>query len=147
MLIDEQKSRQAPRYPRFSLIRDILIIAIAILLASKLRNAKTTLDLSGFSFNDLLAFLLAFLLALCCVWLSMSFYLKAGDTSNRFYDNTCKFTKDISEILGRIDEGFGERLRHLDEGYAGIGDRVDRWQDYISAPTSSEIQYEKDEIS
>jgi hypothetical protein len=84
MPIDEQKSRQASRYPKFSLIRDILIISIAILLAWKLLNAKITLDLSSFSFNDLLAFLLA----LCCVWLSMSFYLKVGDTSNRFYDNT-----------------------------------------------------------
>jgi hypothetical protein len=65
---------------------------------------------------------------------------------NEFYNNTYKFTKDISELLGRIEEGFGERLKHLDEGYAGIRDRVDRWQDYKSAPTSSEIQHEKDEI-
>ena len=72
--------------------------------------------------------------------------MKASDTSNQFYDNTYKFTKEISELLGRIEEGFGERLRHLDEGYAGIRDRVERWQDYISAPTSSEVQHEEDEI-
>ena len=142
MATDEQKSRQASRHLRISLIRDILIIAIAILVAWKLLNAQITLDLSGFSFNDLLALLLA----LFSVWLSVSFYLKASDTSNQFYDNTYKFTKEISELLGRIEEGFGERLRHLDEGYAGIRDRVERWQDYISAPTSSEVQHEEDEI-
>jgi hypothetical protein len=142
MAIDDHKPRQPSRYLRISLIRDILIIAITILVAWKLLNAKITLDLSGFSFNDLLALLLA----LFSVWLSVAFYLKASDTSNQFYDNTYKFTKEISELLGRIEEGFGERLRHLDEGYAGIRDRVERWQDYISAPTNSEIQHEKDEI-
>jgi hypothetical protein len=142
MPIDEQKLRQAPRHPRISLIRDVLIVAIAILLAWKLLNANITLDLSGFSFNDLLALLLA----LFSVWLSVSFYLKASDTSNEFYNNTYRFTKEISELLGRIEEGFGEQLRHLDEGYAGIRDRVERWQDYVSAPTSSEIQHEKEEV-
>jgi hypothetical protein len=143
MAIDDHKPRQPSRHLRISLIRDILIIAITILVAWKLLNAKITLDLSGFSFNDLLALLLA----LFSVWLSVAFYLKASDTSNQFYDNTYKFTKEISELLGRIEEGFGERLRHLDEGYAGIRDRVERWQDYISAPTNSEIQREKDEIT
>lgn len=142
MPIDDQKSRQASRHPRISLIRDILIIAIAILFAWKLLNAKITLDLSGFSFNDLLALLLA----LFSVWLAVAFYFKASDTSNQFYDNTYKFTKELSELLGRIEEGFGERLRHLDEGYAGIRDRFERWQDYNSAPTSSEVKHEKDEI-
>ena len=143
MAIDDHKPRQPSSYLRISQIRDILIIAITILVAWKLLNARITLDLSGFSFNDLLALLLA----LFSVWLSVAFYLKASDTSNQFYDNTYKFTKEISELLGRIEEGFGERLRHLDEGYAGIRDRVERWQDYISAPTNSEIQHEKDEVT
>ena len=142
MAIDDHKPRQLSRYLKISLIRDILIIAIIILVIWKLLDAKITVDLSGFSFNDLLALLLA----LFSVWLSVAFYLKASDTSNQFYDNTYKFTKEISELLGRIEEGFGERLRHLDEGYAGIRDRVERWQDYIYAPTNSDIQHEKDEI-
>jgi predicted RNase H-like nuclease (RuvC/YqgF family) len=57
--------------------------------------------------------------------LSVAFYFKATDTSNKFYDNTYKFTKEISEILGRIEAGFGERLRHLDEGYSGLVDKFD----------------------
>jgi hypothetical protein len=68
--------------------------------------------------------LLSVLLSLFAIALSVAFYLKATETSNSFYDNTYRFTKDVSEILGRIEAGFGERLRHLDEGYAGLRDSV-----------------------
>jgi len=61
--------------------------------------------------------LLSLLLALFSVALSALFYFKATDTSNAFYDNTYKFTKEIAELLVKIESGFGEKLRHLDEGY------------------------------
>lgn len=64
--------------------------------------------------------LLSLLLALFSVALSALFYFKATDTSNAFYDNTYKFTKDIAELLVKIESGFGERLRHLDEGYSSM---------------------------
>src|SRR5690606_16157646 len=54
------------------------------------------------------------------VGLSALFYFKATDTSNAFYDNTYKFTKDIAELLVKIESGFGERLRNLDEGYSSM---------------------------
>ncbi|MBN1833888.1 MAG: hypothetical protein JW896_17430 [Deltaproteobacteria bacterium] len=73
-----------------------------------------------------LSSLLSLLLALFAVFLASLFYFKATETSNRFYDNMNKFTQDISVILGRIEERFGERLRHLDEGYTGLRDRFDR---------------------
>lgn len=69
---------------------------------------------------------LAIVLSLFAIGLSVAFYFKATDTSNLFYDNTYKFTKEISEILGRIEAGFGERLRHLDEGYSGLRDSFAR---------------------
>ncbi|WP_139311553.1 hypothetical protein [Desulfovibrio sp. DV] len=61
--------------------------------------------------------LLSLVLALFSIALSALFYFKATETSNTFYNNTYKFTKDIAELLVRIESGFGERLRHLDEGY------------------------------
>ncbi|OGW44186.1 MAG: hypothetical protein A2X57_06615, partial [Nitrospirae bacterium GWD2_57_8] len=64
--------------------------------------------------------LLSLALALFAMGLSAAFYFKANDTSNQFYDNTYRFTQEMSEILGRIESGFGERLRHLDESYAGM---------------------------
>lgn len=70
--------------------------------------------------------LLTTLLSLFAIALSLAFYFKATETSNTFYDNTYRFTKDISEILGRIEAGFGERLRHLDEGYSGLRESVSK---------------------
>jgi predicted PurR-regulated permease PerM len=58
-------------------------------------------------------------LAFFAIGLSVGFYLKTNEISATFYDNTYKFTQEVSEILGRIEErfgGVGERLRHMDEG-------------------------------
>jgi hypothetical protein len=74
--------------------------------------------------------------------LAVMFYYKATDTSNLFYDNTYKFTKDISIILGRIEAGFGERLKHLDEGYSGIRDKIYQTP---SSETSTKKEIEKEE--
>lgn len=70
--------------------------------------------------------LLSLLLALFSVALSALFYFKATDTSNAFYDNTYKFTQQIAELLVKIESGFGERLRHLDEAYHGMRDSFDK---------------------
>lgn len=64
--------------------------------------------------------LLSLLLALFSVALAALFYFKATDTSNAFYDNTYKFTGEISQLLAKIESGFGERLKHLDEGYSSL---------------------------
>lgn len=76
----------------------------------------TPIGFEPFRANDILALVLA----LFSIGLSVAFYFKATDVSNKFYDNMYSFTKGTSEILGRIEAGFGERLRHLDEGYAGL---------------------------
>ena len=66
------------------------------------------------------ATLVSLLLALFAMWLSALFYFKATETSNTFYDNTYKFTRDIAQLLAKMESGFGERLRNLDEGYASM---------------------------
>ncbi len=66
--------------------------------------------------------LLSLLLALFSVGLAALFYFKATETSNKFYDNTNNFTKDIAQLLVRIESGFGEKLRNLDEGYSSMRD-------------------------
>lgn len=73
-------------------------------MAWKLLSAEFKIDLASFSFNDFLALVLA----LFSVALSVAFYFKANEASNQFYDNTYKFTKEMSEILGRIEAGFGD---------------------------------------
>lgn len=112
--------------------RDITIIAVLIVFTWKLLNAQLSIDLEAFSFTDFLNLVLA----LFSVALSVAFYFKANEASNQFYDNSYKFTKDMSEILGRIEAGFGERLRHLDEGYSGMRDRLDKLPQYGGATLS-----------
>jgi len=97
----------------------VLIALFAGIIAWKLIKSDFVFDFSKFDFSDFLALILS----LFSVGLSVLFYFKATDTSNLFYDNTYKFTKDISVILGRIEAGFGERLKHLDEGYSGLHDK------------------------
>lgn len=63
---------------------------------------------------------MSILLALFAIWLSALFYFKATETSNTFYDNTYKFTRDIAQLLAKMESGFGERLRNLDEGYSSM---------------------------
>lgn len=99
-----------------------VIGAVTLVSCYKIVTLPLTVNLAEFSFNDLLALILA----LFSIALSVAFYFKATDTSNEFYNNTYRFTKDISEILGRIEAGFGERLKHLDEGYSGLRDRFDQ---------------------
>lgn len=103
-------------------LRDILAVALLAILAWKLLNSDISIKLESFSFTDLLSVLLAFF----AIALSAAFYFKATETSNLFYDNTYKFTKEVSEILGRIEAGFGERLKHIDEGYTGLRDKFDQ---------------------
>lgn len=106
---------------RESIAKIVTGIILFALIAYKLALSNFSFDFSNFNFTDLLSLTLA----IFAIALSVAFYFKATDTSNKFYDNTFKFTKDISEILGRIEAGFGERLRHLDEGYTGLIDKFD----------------------
>lgn len=101
-------------------IRISLIILFGV-VAWRLAWSNVSLDLSKFDFSDLLALILA----LFAMAMSVAFYFKSTDSSNQFYDNIYNFTQKTSEILGRIEERFGERLRHLDEGYGRLQSHFD----------------------
>lgn len=120
------------------ILRDVLIVLLIVIVAWKLINSDIQVDLAKFSFSELLAMILA----LFSIWLSVAFYFKAGETSNQFYDNSYKFTKEMSEVLGRIEAGFGEKLRHLDEGYSGIREKFDLLPHY---GTSNDAEVKKEE--
>lgn len=126
----------------FKNLRDITILIFFAVLSFKLFGMQLTLDIKEFGFTDLLSMIVAFF----AISLSVVFYFKATDTSNRFYDNSYAFTKDVSEILGRMEAGFGERLKHLDEGYSGIRDKFDRMP-FDSTKLMKDIEKEKKEIN
>ena len=85
--------------------------------------------------------LLSLLLALFSVGLAALFYFKATETSNTFYDNTNHFTKNIAQLLAKMESGFGEKLRNLDEGYTSMRDYLQN-----SPATSKDISETKEKI-
>ncbi|MDH4945253.1 hypothetical protein [Sulfurimonas sp. C5] len=94
--------------------------------------------------------LLSLLLALFSVALAALFYFKATETSNTFYDNTYNFTKDIAQLLVKIESGFGERLRNLDEGYTSMRDYLQHYNDIPKdnvEQTKQKIETEKTEMA
>lgn len=101
-------------------IRLSLVILFSV-VAWRIAWSNFSLDLSKFDFSDLLAMILA----IFAMGMSVAFYFKSTDSSNQFYDNIYNFTQKTSEILGRIEERFGERLKHLDEGYGRIQSQFD----------------------
>jgi IS1 family transposase len=68
--------------------------------------------------------LLSLLLGFFSVGLAALFYFKATDTSNAFYDNTNKFTKDIAQLLAKIEAGFGERLKNIEDSNTSARDQL-----------------------
>lgn len=141
--MNDETSKQAKRGGFLSLpiLRDIVFVVLIAIFGWKLMNANLKLDLADFGFTDLLALILA----LFSVWLSVAFYFKATEASNQFYDNTYRFTKEMSEMLGRIEAGFGEKLKHIDEGYSGIRDRFDPMSPY-SQVTEADVKKEEEEV-
>jgi len=105
---------------RESWFKIILISVFSLVVCAALLTAPYKIDFTKIGFSDFLSLSLA----IFSISLSAAFYFKATDTSNRFYDNTYNFMKDISENLGRIEERFGEQLKHLDEGYTGISEAI-----------------------
>jgi archaellum component FlaC len=136
-----ESPEQRERRPLFAMkwTKDVILLAFSIALIWRI--AVANISLQGFSFNDLLSLLLA----VFSVALSVAFYFKANETSNQFYHNTYEFTKDISELLGRIESGFGERLRHIEEGYSTMNDKIGKLPGY-TGPTVQQVQTEEGEV-
>lgn len=122
-------------------LKIFVVVTLTAVISIKLWQADFGQAFSGFDFSDLLALFLA----IFSIGLSVLFYLKATDTSNVFYDNTYRFTKDVSEILGRVEAGFGERLRHLDEGYSGLKSAVEKIP-FDRKKAQKEIEEEEEQL-
>ncbi|MBT0502876.1 hypothetical protein ISO56_16875 [Morganella morganii subsp. morganii] len=87
--------------------------------------------------------LLSIILAVFSIWLSATFYFKATETSNRFYENTYSHSKDIATLLVKIESGFGEKLNNLNNNYLGIKDIIQTPADHrkeIKEEMSNEIK-------
>lgn len=101
----------------WTISKSLSFLVAVIAVSLKLYN-------STFDFKMDVPTLLSILLALFSVGLSALFYFKATDTSNKFYDNSYKYTKDVAQLLVKIESGFGERLKKLDEGYLSVREEI-----------------------
>lgn len=120
--LPQNKSDKVSKNSLWDIFKFIAGLLFTLLLIYKIVVSDFSFDFSKFDFNALLALILS----LFAIGLSVTFYFKATDTSNLFYDNTYKFTKDVSTILGRIEAGFGEKLQNLDKGYSGILNKIEK---------------------
>jgi hypothetical protein len=128
-----------------------VVVVFSLVVAWKLLTLPASAVQLQFGFTDLLALILA----VFAVGLSAAFYFRSTKDSNQFFENVYLFTKDVSVVLGKIEAGFGERLRHLDEGYSSMLDRFDTLPETIKASqreldTSEDalvkVQKERDDI-
>lgn len=120
--------------------RDLMVVCLIVVATWKLITSDITISIQRLDLNDVIAILIAFF----AIGLSVAFYFKATETSNRFYDNSYVFTKDMSELLGRIEAGFGEKLKHLGDGNDQIMRQFDRFD---PTKTNEDIEKEEEEIA
>lgn len=128
---EEEKIKEQDRiYGYWGVVKAFAVIAAISVISYKILITPIEFVLD---FSTLLSLLLAFF----SVGLSALFYFKATETSNSFYDNTHKFTRDIAQLLAKMESGFGERLKHLDEGYSSMRDYLQTNGSDVSNNSSS----------
>lgn len=106
-------------YQKWTLI--IVICLFLLLFGYKILFANISINIPDLSFPDLLTLVLS----LFAIGISLAFYFMASSASNKFYDNTYKFTQDFGLMLGRIESSFGERLKYLGEMYSSINEKIE----------------------
>lgn len=74
-----------------------------------------------FKFNDILTLFIS----LFSIAISIAFYFKTTETSNRFYDNANHFTTDIRTTLSSIESGFREMLQNIQTRNFSIESKID----------------------
>lgn len=84
------------------LLREIAFLFVLVYLAFSFINGDSSIS---FGTKELTASeIISILLAFFAILLSAAFYYMSTQQSNLFYHNIHQFTKDTSEILGRLDE-------------------------------------------
>lgn len=84
------------------LLRELAFLSILVYLAYTLigGNFGISFGTKALTASEIISILLAFF----AILLSAAFYYMSTQQSNLFYHNVHQFTKDTSEILGRLDE-------------------------------------------
>lgn len=105
-MIELQKSENKVNFGKKCFVVTGCIASIIILMMLCVMFYK-----NSFSMESLISLLLAFF----SIFISVFFYFKADEASNRFYETSYNFMKDVSVTLGKIEERFGEKLNSLND--------------------------------
>ncbi len=139
---EEKENYSNEKYKLSSIFYFIVGLIITLVFSYKILVNEIDINIKNVDYVTLLSFILAFF----SIVLSMMFYFKSNDSSNKFYDNTYKFTKDISIILGRIEAGFGEKLQNLDKNYSGLSSKIETNNKSVTVGEVEETKSDKNEI-
>lgn len=124
MLMDNQNKTSNPSdlsngFTSKDIIKIIIAVTVSLISLAFALLICFVIYSNGLTAESILSMLLAFF----SIFISIFFYFKADETSSRFYDSSYEFMKEQSELLGRIEERFGEkfenlfsRIDHLDAG-------------------------------
>lgn len=120
------------------LVKDVMIVLLVGVVVFKIIQMDTKLNLSNLSATDLVALLLA----VFSVGLSAAFYFAATGSSERFYDNMHKFTKDTSVILGELKE----QVKSVDKGQQEVKARVEHYGNNGTIASAEDIQDKEQKV-
>ncbi|NPV91888.1 MAG: hypothetical protein HPY50_14070 [Firmicutes bacterium] len=100
--------------------------------------------ITNFDLNDLLFLVLV----MFAIGLSAAFYFQAVRLNNNLNRSTLSFTKDMSEILGRIEAGLSQSRGNPGEGFTSMRDRFDGvpYNSVIIEQTEKTIKQEQKEL-
>lgn len=90
-------------------IKIIFTIAISVMCVLLCGFILFCIYQTGITTESIISMLLAFF----SIFISIFFYFKADESNNRFYINSYNFMKEQSDLLGRIDERFTEKIESL----------------------------------
>ena len=96
------------------IIKSVLLLSLDGLIIYKFWEAPIKIE----NFDYL--YFLSTVIALFAITLSVIFYFKSTEQSNKFYDNIFKFTKDTSNILAEMKTGLGHLEKVVYKSYDDV---------------------------
>lgn len=89
----------------------IVVIFFTVIICVKILECDFCSAFSTFEFSTVLSLLLAFF----AIGISIAFYFKSTDSSNKFYHDSHIFTQHMRESISRMETGFTEKLAYIGE--------------------------------
>lgn len=123
-ILELKKSEKKPNF-----VKRCLWITTCIAMLVVVATICFMIYKNSFSIESLISLLLAFF----SIFISVFFYFKADDASNRFYETSYDFMKDVSVTLGKIEERFGEKLNNLNEKLSHLSEKKEEKEEKLES--------------